>query len=49
MLRVAEAALQVRGDAGEHQVTREVNKALASAWGGNDWVMLFLLSKSKSD
>jgi len=30
MMRVAEAALQIRGDAGEHQVTREVKQALAS-------------------
>ena len=26
-LRVAEAALQIRGDAGEHQVTKEVKRA----------------------
>lgn len=45
MVRVAEAALQVRGDAGEHQVTREVNKALVSSWGGCNWTNMMLLSK----
>lgn len=46
MLRMAEAALQVRGDAGEHQVTKEVNLAMASSLGGLNWTILFLLSKS---
>ena len=46
VLRVLEAALQVRGDAGEHQVTRSVNQALASGFGGAEWTDLFLLSKS---
>jgi acetyl-CoA C-acetyltransferase len=34
MERVAEAALQVMGKAGEHQVDREVHKAVAHGWGG---------------
>ncbi|MBN1375386.1 MAG: thiolase family protein [Dehalococcoidia bacterium] len=46
LLRVAEAALQIRGDAGEHQVTREVKQALASGFGGSYWTDLFLLSKT---
>ncbi|MGD0854948.1 MAG: thiolase family protein [Dehalococcoidia bacterium] len=46
MMRVAEAALQIRGDAGEHQVTREVKQALASGFGGSYWTDLFLLSKT---
>lgn len=46
VLRVVEAALQVRGDAGEYQVTRSVNQALASGFGGADWTDLFLLTKS---
>jgi hypothetical protein len=46
ILRVAEAALQVRGDAGEHQVTREVKQALASGFGGSYWSDLLLLSKT---
>jgi len=49
LIRVAEAALQVRGDAGGHQISREVDKALASAWGGSNYTVLHLLSKSLSD
>ncbi len=45
MVRVAEAALQVRGNAGPHQVTKEVKKALASCFGGGG-SMLWLLSKT---
>jgi acetyl-CoA C-acetyltransferase len=45
-LRVAEAALQIREDAGEHQVTRKVNQALASGFGGSYWTDLILLSKT---
>jgi|YNPNPStandDraft_1061719.scaffolds.fasta_scaffold04980_8 acetyl-CoA C-acetyltransferase len=46
MIRIAEAALQVRGDAGTHQVTREVRTALATGWGGSDWTTMVLLKKS---
>ena len=49
MIRVAEAALQVRGDAGEHQVTRDVKRAIASAFGGSNYTVLHLLTKSKDD
>lgn len=45
MIRVAEAALQVRGDAGEHQVTKEVKTAMASSFGGTGWTILHLLTK----
>lgn len=45
LLRPLEAVLQVRGDAGEHQVPREVKKALASGFGGTLWTVLMLLSK----
>ena len=45
MVRPAEAALQVRGDAGPHQVDKEVNRALASCYGGGG-SMLWLLSKT---
>ncbi len=45
MVRVAEAALQVRGDAGRHQVPRPVKHALASGFGGTMWTVLFLLEK----
>ncbi len=46
MIRPAEAALQIRGDAGEHQVTRKVNTALASGFGATNCTELFLLSKT---
>jgi acetyl-CoA C-acetyltransferase len=45
-IRVAEAALQVRGDAGEHQVTRDVKTALATALGGPNWTVMTLLKRS---
>jgi acetyl-CoA C-acetyltransferase len=45
MIRVAEAALQVRGDAGEHQVPKEVRTAMASSFGGTLWTILHLLTK----
>ena len=46
MIRVAEAALQVRGIAGDHQVKKDVNLALASGFGGTLWTVLVLLSKN---
>lgn len=45
LLRVAEAALQIRGDAGEHQVSRPVKTAVATAYGGANWTVMHLLSK----
>jgi acetyl-CoA C-acetyltransferase len=45
MVRVAEAALQVRGDAGRHQIPNPVKHALASGFGGTMWTVLFLLEK----
>jgi len=46
MVRVAEAALQVRGDAGEHQIARKVNTAMAHGFGGRGYTTLHLLSKT---
>jgi len=46
VIRVAEAALQIRGDAGEHQVARDVKTALATALGGPNWTVLTLLKRS---
>ena len=46
VIRVAEAALQIRGDAGEHQVAKDVKTALASALGGPNWTVLTLLRRS---
>ena len=47
-LRVAEAALQLRGDAGEHQITRKAKQGLASGFGGSNWTDLFLLTNESS-
>jgi acetyl-CoA C-acetyltransferase len=46
MIRVAEAALQIRGDAGAHQLNKEVNTALASGFGGTLWTNVHLLTKT---
>ncbi len=46
MVRVAEAALQIRGDAGEHQVTRDVKRAVATGFGGSFWTEMLLLQRS---
>ncbi|MDP8257591.1 MAG: hypothetical protein P9M14_17730 [Candidatus Alcyoniella australis] len=46
MLRAAEAAMQIRGMAGDHQVPKPVNLALASGFGGTLWTVLMLLSKN---
>jgi acetyl-CoA C-acetyltransferase len=45
MVRVAEAALQIRGDAGRHQIPKPVKHALASGFGGTMWTVLFILEK----
>jgi acetyl-CoA C-acetyltransferase len=47
LVRVAEAAMQIRRTAGEHQVTKPVRHALASGFGGTLWTVLMLLSKDK--
>jgi len=44
MVRVAEAALQIMGRAGGHQVPRPVKQALASGFGGTMWTVLVLLT-----
>ena len=49
MLRVWEAALQIRGDAGEHQVPKEVNWALTTAYGGTNWTVMTALSRQWED
>lgn len=49
MLRVWEAALQIRGDAGGHQVPKEVRRALTTAYGGTNWTVLIALSRSLDD
>lgn len=37
LIRIAEAAMQVMGRAGEHQVKDDVRVALATGYGGNAW------------
>jgi len=45
-VRIAECVLQIRGEAGEHQVTKDVNTAFATALGGPNWTSMILLKKS---
>lgn len=47
LVRVAEAAMQIRGVAGTHQVPGPVERALASGFGGTLWTVLLLLSKQR--
>jgi acetyl-CoA C-acetyltransferase len=46
LIRVAEAAMQVMGEAGEHQV-ENVRTALATGYGGNAWTDLLVLRSEK--
>jgi acetyl-CoA C-acetyltransferase len=45
LVRVAEAANQVRKAAGQHQVPRHVRQAMASGFGGTFWTVLMLLTE----
>ena len=45
LIRVAEAALQLRGEAAEHQVTKKADTAIATAWGACHWIVMLYLSK----
>jgi acetyl-CoA C-acetyltransferase len=44
--RIANAALQIRGDAGERQVPKKVNQALAYAMGADQFGTVILLNKT---
>jgi acetyl-CoA C-acetyltransferase len=44
VIRVAEAALQLRGEGGERQVTKKAETAIATAWGACHWIVMFYLS-----
>ena len=46
MIRVAEAASQVMGQAGEHQIP-DVNLALATGYGGNAWTDMMVLGSER--
>jgi acetyl-CoA C-acetyltransferase len=45
VIRVAEAALQLRGEAGKRQVTKRAETAIACAWGAASWIVIFYLCK----
>jgi acetyl-CoA C-acetyltransferase len=47
LIRVAEVALQLRGDAGERQIARKPTKGFSTAWGGSGWTVAHLLSATK--
>ncbi len=46
LIRVAEAAMQVMGEAGEHQVDG-VRRAMATGYGGNAWTDLMIMSRER--
>jgi len=47
LVRVAEAADQIRGRCGKHQIQKPVRQALASGFGGTFWTVLMLLTKDR--
>lgn len=49
MLRIWEAALQIRGDAGEHQIPGGARRALTTAYGGTNWTVMTVLSANKDE
>jgi acetyl-CoA C-acetyltransferase len=46
IIRVAECVLQIRGEAGDRQCTKNINTALATSLGGPNWSTAALLKKS---
>ena len=46
IIRVAECVLQIRGEAGERQCTKDINTAFAASLGGPNWSTAALLRKS---
>jgi acetyl-CoA C-acetyltransferase len=48
LIRVAEVALQLRGDAGERQIARKPTLGFSTAWGGSGWTVAHLLSSAKN-
>ena len=45
LVRVAEAANQIRRKCGRHQVKKDLQQAMASGFGGTLWTVLFLLTR----
>lgn len=46
MSRPVECVLQLREDAGDHQITRKPHMAFSTAWGGQSWTAAHLLSNT---
>ncbi|MBM3156801.1 MAG: hypothetical protein FJ004_05900 [Chloroflexi bacterium] len=46
IIRVIEVALQLRGDAGEHQIPGKIDRGLATAYGGQGENVVMLLRRS---
>jgi acetyl-CoA C-acetyltransferase len=46
VVRLVEATLQVRGDAGDHQIPGKIDRALATGYGGQGENVIMLLNKS---
>jgi acetyl-CoA C-acetyltransferase len=46
VVRLVEAVLQVRGDAGEHQIPGTINRAMATGYGGQGENVIMLLRKT---
>ena len=46
LLKPLECALQLREDAGEHQITRKPHMAFSTAWGGHSWTTAHILSNT---
>lgn len=49
MVRIWEAAIQIRGEAEDHQVPKDVRRAMTTAYGGTNWTVTMALSKTLDD
>jgi len=47
LIRVAEVALQLRGEAKERQIAKKPRLGFSTAWGGSGWTVAHLLSATK--
>ena len=45
VIRVAEAAIQLREEGGSRQVTKKAETAIATAWGSASWIVMLYLTK----
>ena len=46
IIRVAECALQIRGEAGDRQCAKDIKTALAASLGGPNWSTAALLKRA---